>query len=86
MSDQPKIAADIPVGPGDLEMAQDEIQMAQQELDHLLEQMKQALDDGKAIEPKLFQDAMEQAKELEIEASSLQKDLEKLNAQQSSPH
>jgi chromosome segregation ATPase len=82
MSDQPK-TADIPVGPGDLEMAQDEIQTAQQELDRLLEQMKQALDDGKAIEPRLFQEAAEQAKELEIEASSLQKDLEKLQKQQS---
>ncbi|HZU03394.1 MAG TPA: hypothetical protein VFA10_27250 [Ktedonobacteraceae bacterium] len=84
MSDQPKTAADIPVGSGELEMAQDDIQMTQQELDRLLEQMKQALDDGKPIEQKLFQDAEEQAKELEIQAGCLRNDLKKLKAQQSS--
>ena len=43
--------------------------------------MKEALDAGNAIEPKLLQEAMEQIEELEVQANSLRKDLEKLHKQ-----
>lgn len=82
MSQQPK-TNDLPVGRDDLEMAQDDIQMAQEALHDTLEQMKDALDAGNALDPKLFQEAEEHAKELEVQASSLLKDLEKLKKQQS---
>ena len=43
--------------------------------------MIDTLDAGKAIEPKLFQEAMEKIEELEVQANSLRKGLEKLRQQ-----
>jgi chaperonin cofactor prefoldin len=83
MSHQPKAAADIPVSHEDLEMAQDDIQMSQEALHDTLEQMKEALAAGTAIDPKLFQEAEEHAKELEAQAGSLRNDLKRLQKQQS---
>jgi len=40
--------------------------------------MKAALDARNALKPKPFQEAMEQIEELEVQANSLRKDLEKL--------
>ena len=86
MPDQAKKAADLPVDRDDLERAQDAIHMAQEELHDNLEQMKEALDAGNAIEPKLFQEAMEHIEELEVQANSLRKDLEKLQKQEPECH
>ena len=65
----------------DLEMWQEGIQQAQIELNDTLEQMIDALDAGNTIESKLFQEAEEQIKKLEVQANSLRKDLEKLQKQ-----
>jgi chaperonin cofactor prefoldin len=81
MANQPKTAADLPIDRDDLERAQDDIHMAQEELHDTLEQMKEALDTGNTIDPKLFQEAEEQIKELEVDANSLRKDLERLQKQ-----
>jgi hypothetical protein len=83
MPDQAKTAADITIDRDDLEMWQHHIEEAQINLSETLEQMKEALDIGNAIDPKLFQEAEEQIKELEVNANSLRKDLEQLQKQQS---
>lgn len=57
--------------------------MAQEALHDTLEQMIEALDNGTAIDPKLFQEAEEHTKELEAQADSLRNDLKKLKTQQS---
>jgi uncharacterized protein Smg (DUF494 family) len=81
MSDQAQKATDLPIDRDDLEMAQEAINTAQEELHDTLEQMKEALDARNTIKPKLFQEAKEQIKELEVQANSLRKDLEKLQKQ-----
>jgi hypothetical protein len=78
MPDQAQKAADLPVDRDDLERAQDDIQTAQVDLHDTLEQMIEALDAGDTIDPKLFQEAKEHIEELEVQANSLRKDLEKL--------
>jgi hypothetical protein len=81
MPDQTKKAADLPVDRGDLEMWQEGIQTAQAGLYDTLEQMIDILDAGNTIDSKHFQEAMEQIEELEVQANSLRKDLEKLQQQ-----
>jgi chromosome segregation ATPase len=83
MSNQPKSEADIPIDCDVLEMWQDDIREAQEELHDALEQIKEALDTGNTIDPKLYQEAEKQIKELEVNANSLRTDLERLKAQQS---
>src|SRR6266581_7353833 len=58
--------------------ADGEIEMAQVDLHDTLEKMIEALDDGTPIDTKLYQEAMEQIQELEVQANSLRKDLKKL--------
>ncbi len=81
MSNRPKNAADIPIDRDDLERAQDDIQTTQGDLHETLEQMINALDAGNKIDPKLFQEAEEHMKDLEVQANNLRKDLEKLQKQ-----
>src|SRR6266542_6417695 len=47
--------------------------LVQEELHDTLEQMKEALDAGDAIDPTLLQEAMEHIEELEVQAHSLSK-------------
>jgi hypothetical protein len=84
MSNQPKTEADIPIDRDVLEMWQDDIQHAQEELHDTLEQMIDALDQGNTLDPKLYQEAEKQIKELEVDANSLRIDLERLKQQQKS--
>ncbi len=60
--------------------------MAQVDLHDTLEKMIEALDDGTPIDTKLYQEAMEQIQELEVQANSLRKDLKKLQKQEPEPH
>jgi hypothetical protein len=53
-------------------------------LGEILGKMIDALDAGGVIEPKLYDEAEEQIKELIAHVNSLRKDLEKLKTQQSS--
>ncbi len=76
-----RVAAELPVGRDDLESAQDNIQMAQQDLHDTLEAMIETLDAGNSIDPKLYQDAEEQMKQLEGEVGCLRTDLGKLKNQ-----
>lgn len=80
MADQ-YVAAQIRIDRDDLERSQDAIHTAQHDLHAILEQMKQSLDAGTQIDPELFAEAEEQMKELEVEANTLRKDLEKLQKQ-----
>ncbi len=83
MSNPPKTEASIPIDRGVLEMWQEYIEHAQIDLHETLEQMIEALDQGNPIDPKLYQEAEEHIKELEVNANSLRQDLKKLKTQQS---
>jgi hypothetical protein len=60
MSNQPKTAADLPVGREDLEMWQERIEEAQITLRETLEEMIEALDQGTPIGTELYREAEEQ--------------------------
>jgi chaperonin cofactor prefoldin len=83
MTNPSRNEADIPIDRDVLEMWQDDIQHTQEELHDILEQMIEALDTGNAIDPKLYEEAKKQIKELEVNANSLRIDLERLKQQKS---
>ena len=60
--------------------------MAQVDLHDTLEKMIESLDDGTPIDTKLYQEAMEQIQELQVQANSLRKDLKKFQKQEPEPH
>jgi hypothetical protein len=78
MSNQSHHTTDLPIDRADLERAQDDLQTANADLHDTLEQMIDALDTGRTLDPELFQEAEEHIKELEVQANTLRKDLEKL--------